>query len=342
MAKVSPHRSAIVNLCRSGMKAAAIATRLKCSIPLVYKVLAQWRKTGDVQEKKKQGRPRTVNTRKSRGIIKKRITRNDGVSLNKMAKSLGMARSTLQSIVHNDLGLKSYRLLNGQQLTDQAKQKRLEKCKELKKFFRVRRLEDVLWSDEKVFTIEVAKNSQNHRQLLSPGLKNSRRRKFATKTLFPKSLMVWGGVSANGTTELIFIDKSIKINAKTYQDEIIKKAIIPWKQINPGMIFQQDWAPAHGAKSTLAFLDTKIKDYLGKDLWPPNSPDLSPLDFSVWGVLDEHLSRQKINNLQDLRRELLKAWAKLDLAYLRRTVESVKKRIQACIDADGGHFENLL
>ena len=108
------------------------------------------------------------------------------------------------------------------------------------------------------------------------------------------------------------------------------------------MIFQQDWAPAHGAKTTLAFLDDKIKDYLGKDMWPSNRPDLNPLDFSVWGYLEERLSSRKITNLGTLKKFHLKEWNDIDDTYLRRTVAAVPRRIQSCIDADGGHFENLL
>lgn len=342
MAKISSHREAIINLSQSKMKPSAIAESLKCSISLVYKVLKQWKTSGTVAEKKKHGRPRTVNTRRMRGIIKKRITRNDEVSLNKMAKDLQISRSTLQSIVHNDLSLRSYRLFNGQVLTDQAKQNRKEKCKKLCDFFKVRRIEDVLWSDEKVFTIEVARNAQNNRQLLSPSLKNTGKRKIATKGLFPKSLMVWGGVSATGKTSLVFIDKNVKINANVHQEEILEKAVVSWKRNHPNVIFQQDWAPAHGAKTTIRFLETKIGSFMTKDLWPANSPDLNPLDFSVWGFMEEQLRSRKVHNLNNLRKELIKIWDDLDINYLRRTIDSVKKRIEACIEADGGHFENSL
>ncbi|CAJ0924736.1 unnamed protein product, partial [Mesorhabditis belari] len=82
--------------------------------------------------------------------------------------------------------------------------------------------------------------------------------------------------------------------------------------------------------------------FLTKDQWPANSPDLNPLDFSVWGFMEEQLRNRKINNLNDLRQELIKIWNDLDANYLRRTVDSVKKRIEACIKADGGHFENFL
>lgn len=342
MTKVSPHREAIINLNQSKMKPNAIATSLKCSISLVYKVLKQWKTSGTVAEKKKRGRPRTVNTRKNRGIIKKRIIRNDGVSLNNMAKNLQMARSTLQSIVHNELNLRSYRLLNGQVLTDQSKQNRKEKCKKLLEFFKVRRIQDVLWSDEKIFSIEVAKNAQNHRQLLSPALKNTRKRKISAKASFPKSLMIWGGVSAKGKTPLVFIDKNVKINANIYQEEILGKAVMSWKKNYPNVIFQQDWAPAHGAKTTIRFLETKIRSFLNKDLWPTNSPDLNPMDFSIWGFMEEQLRSRKVQNLNDLRKEIMEVWNDLDVNYLRRTIDSVKKRFKACIQADGGHFENSL
>ena len=142
-----------------------------------------------------------------RGIIKKRIDRKDDLSLNQMTKQLNISRKTLQMIVKNNLGLRSYRLPNGQVLTDQAKQNRKEKCKKLRELFTVRRIEDVLWSDEEVFTVEVAENSQNHRQLLSPALKNNRKRKVATRSLFPESSMVWGGIRSKCKTSLIFIDK---------------------------------------------------------------------------------------------------------------------------------------
>ncbi|UYV68167.1 hypothetical protein LAZ67_5003235 [Cordylochernes scorpioides] len=45
--------------------------------------------------------------------------------------------------------------------------------------------------DEKIFTVEVAHNSQNHRQLLPPGNKASRKRRVHIRLKFSKSVMVW-------------------------------------------------------------------------------------------------------------------------------------------------------
>lgn len=342
MAKTCESRDAIARLSARGMKNSAISAKLSVPLRTVQAIVKQFNEVGHINTKPGRGRKRTVNTRKMRGIIKKRINRNDGISVNKLAGDLKISRKSAQLIIKNELGLRSYRMLNGQVLTDQAKKNRKEICKNLRNFFKVRRLEDVLWSDEKVFPVEVVKNSQNHRQLISPSQKNTRKRKVATKALFPKSLMVWGGISATGKTPLIFIEKNVKINAKVYQDEILTKAVIPWKQAHANMIFQQDWAPAHGAKTTISFIETKIGDFLTKELYPANSPDLNPLDFSVWGHMEEQLRTRKVTSLKELRAELTKIWNALDVDYLRRTVLSVERRIAACIKADGGHFENFL
>lgn len=54
---------------------------------------------------------------------------------------------------------------------------------------------------------------------------------MATKSLFPKEVMVWGEISADGRTPLISIDKNVKIYAyvyQKYQSEVLKKAGVPW------------------------------------------------------------------------------------------------------------------
>ncbi|EYC38951.1 hypothetical protein Y032_0685g1523 [Ancylostoma ceylanicum] len=310
MTKVCPCRDTIARLAENGMKNTAISSKLGVPLRTVQKIVKQWREKEHVQPRAGSGRKRTVNTRRMRGIIKKRIDRKDDLSLNQMAKQLNISRKTVQMIVNNELGLRSYRLLNGQVFTDQAKENRKEKCKKLWEFFKVRRIEDVLWSDEKVFTVEVAKNPQNHRQLLRPALKNNRKRKKP----FPGKLN--GGDSREGFGA--------------------------WKQKHPNFIFQQDWAPAHGAKTTINFLETKIGCFLTKDFWPSNSPDLNPLDFSVWGFMEDQLRSKNVKNLEDLRRELIEIWNNIDVNYLRHTSDSMKRRIDACIKADGGHFENTM
>jgi len=56
------------------------------------------------------------------------------------------------------------------------------------------------------------------------------------------------------------------------------------------VVFQQDGAPAHRARDTVAFLEREMPDFIPSTLWPPNSPDLNPVDYSIWSVLQVYHS----------------------------------------------------
>uniref|UniRef100_A0A8R1EEG7 Uncharacterized protein n=1 Tax=Caenorhabditis japonica TaxID=281687 RepID=A0A8R1EEG7_CAEJA len=75
---------------------------------------------------------------------------------------------------------------------------------------------------------------------------------------------------------------------------------------------------------------------------PIINPDLNPMDFSVWGMLEGKIAGKVFATVDDLKAALEVAWASIDDGYLRRTVNSVKKRLRACVKARGSNFEILL
>ena len=44
-------------------------------------------------------------------------------------------------------------------------------------------------------------------------------------------------------------------------------------------VFQQDSAPAHRARQTVELLWRRTPKFIAPDLWPPNIPDLNPVDY---------------------------------------------------------------
>src|SRR6218665_2690079 len=72
-----------------------------------------------------------------------------------------------------------------------------------------------------------------------------------------------------------------------------------------GFVFQQDGALAHRARDTFAFLERKMPDFISPTLWPPNSPDLNPVDYSIWSVLQEKVYRSTIANISELNMRLI-------------------------------------
>jgi hypothetical protein len=96
------------------------------------------------------------------------------------------------------------------------------------------------------------------------------------------------------------------------------------------------------AKLTLA--DKEILDFIGRDQWPPNSPDLNPLDYCIWGVMLDRYEKYapKPTNVNELKVALQQIWDSLTLQTVQKAVVTFRKRLQACIRCDGGHFEHLL
>jgi len=99
--------------------------------------------------------------------------------------------------------------------------------------------------------------------------------------------MVLVAVLILGTTELIFIQPGVKINGAytvtSYSVSTFCRRVIA----GDFFTFQQDNAPAHRAGDTVEFLSRNTPDFIPMLLWPPNSPDLNPVDYEVWGVLQQ-------------------------------------------------------
>ena len=79
--------------------------------------------------------------------------------------------------------------------------------------------------------------------------------------------------------------------------------------------FQQDGAAPHTTRGVLAHLRElfpgKVISKGGDVPWPPRSPDLSPLDFFLWGHLKGVVFAQPVPSLRALRALLSQAIASL-------------------------------
>jgi len=51
--------------------------------------------------------------------------------------------------------------------------------------------------------------------------------------------------------------------------------------------FLQDTVPLHCAKVTQQFLRQNTPDFIAADEWASYSPDLNPLDYCIWDILQD-------------------------------------------------------
>lgn len=113
------------------------------------------------------------------------------------------------------------------------------------------------------------------------------------------------------------------------------------------MVYQHDGAPAHTANVSVAALNATFGSFIGRGgflNWPARSPDLNPLDYFFWGFMKSIIYDQNPpNNSEELEAKYQQALAKLTPEMIRKsTHEQFVRRLEACIEANGGHFEHLL
>jgi len=73
-------------------------------------------------------------------------------------------------------------------------------------------------------------------------------------------------------------------------------------------VFQQDNAASHRAKDTIKLLHQETPDFTGPDLWPPNSPDLNPVYYKDWDVIQQRVCECRMNSVDELKKRLVEVW----------------------------------
>ena len=79
-------------------------------------------------------------------------------------------------------------------------------------------------------------------------------------------------------------------------------------------VFQQDNAPSHRVKDTIKLLQQQVLDFIGPDLWPPNSLDLNTVDYKVlWCYAAESvwINECRMNSVDELKQRLVEVWNSL-------------------------------
>ena len=71
--------------------------------------------------------------------------------------------------------------------------------------------------------------------------------------------------------------------------------------------------------------------------WPPRSPDMNPLDYHVWGYMKAMVYAHKVNTREELLQRNLSETRSVNSAAVLRKFTRDRK----CVQADGGHFEQL-
>lgn len=129
------------------------------------------------------------------------------------------------------------------------------------------------------------------------------------------SVMVWGAIGYRKKVDLIFVEN--RMNAEAYKN-MVGPLFPAWgyEMAGIGWQFQQDNAPIHVAKVTLAhFKDLNIRVFEG---WPSKSPDMNIIE-NVWSLLARAVYKEgkQYSNKVELRNSIIHEWRNLEQMVTR-------------------------
>lgn len=205
---------------------------------------------------------------------------------------------------------------------------------------------EILFTDEASFTREGIFNSKNNHEWAAVNPHGTVIRGHQHRF----SVNVWAGVLGdslvgpyilpNRLTSPIYLAFIRDILPELLEDIALQDRLnMTW--------FQHDGAPAHFGEHVRDHLNTTYgRNWIGRGgptPWPARSPDLTPLDFYVWGHMKTLVYSTPVTDEQDLVARIVAAAALLQERNEFRAVrQSLSNRFTLCNQMRGGHFEHRL
>lgn len=302
-------------------------------VTTVKSIVKRYGEQGFVENNPRCGRPSLLSSREIRYVIKRaeQKPRESAPKLNdSLARHTGVTVSdvTIRRSL-NRAGLHGRTARNKPFITKTNKKKRLQFAKDNvdkdQEYWN-----NVLFTDESKFNIHASDGKVRVWRRVGEALKEKNLR--GTVKHGGGGVLVWGCMAASGVGSLSFIDgimdhrKYINILAAELVPSVTKLGI------RDTYIFSQDNDPKHTACNTRLWLLYNTRKQIQT---PPQSPDINPIEH-IWAEVERQLRKRATRNVVELKTALQDIWANIEEDTTRNLVGSMKRRLQAVIEAKGG------
>lgn len=261
------------------------------------------------------------------------------------ARVFNVGRMTVWRLLRDE-GLYPYHFTRVQELKPLDLPPRVEFCRWL--------LQDptrsILWTDESTFTRVGLFNIHNAHWWTTENPHVVKPDHFQTRF----SVNVWAGLIGDRLLGPVFLDR---LNGQTYLEFLTGVLATMLEDIpliylrTMSMYWQHDGAPAH--------YDRRVREYLSNEYgnrwigrggpvpWPARSPDLTPLDFHVWGRAKDLVygnDGHTISSAEQLKLRIVNAFAVMasDRETLLKVQRHIIKRAAVCVEQQGGYVQQLV
>lgn len=333
----------VIALLQSGMRQVDVARQLNLSRFSVRRVYQRFVETGGYVRRRGSGRRRCTSETDDRFIVSTSLRNrfSNAVELRQQLQAT-RRRTVSVSTVRRRLKEKkiaAHRAATGPKLTAEHRRARLQFAREHVDWT-LDQWAAILFSDETRVCLFC--NDRRKRVYRRQGERFAQVCIQETVEYGGGSCMFWGGISADGKTDLVCVSRTGgargqgSLTGHRYITEILEVHVVPYAGfIGEGFTLMHDNARAHTAAI--------VRDYLqevGISVmpWPARSPDLNPIEH-LW----DHLKRKVRSRdpapttLQELESAVVEEWTTIPQEEVLKLIRSMRERMQAVIRARGGN-----
>lgn len=271
---------------------------------------------------------------------------NPHVSIRTLARECNISRSTIQRILReNKFHPFKIHLVQGLRPTDF--ERRLEFIATLRVawYDNPEILSQICWTDESRFHNNGVVNKHNAHYWSENNPRWMMETRF--QTIF--GINVWAGIFHGYFIGPYFYEGTL--TSERYLD-FLQNLLPAFLEDIPIlerrlMIWQQDGAPPHNAQRITEYLDIQFPQRWignrGPIKWPARSPDMTPMDFFIWGYLKDVVYQRQSNNVEELKNRIREACQTITAPMITAACSrGIFKRYEACVEAGGAQFEHFI
>lgn len=319
----------------------------------VLDLIAKFTETGSVSNRKRT-EPRVLNQ-----ATQIEILGHFGINPRSSLRQISAATHISLGSVHKVAKLHKfhpYQMQICHELNEDDFDRRIEFCEQMTGMINNNNeiLKNTCFSDECTFYLNGFVNRHNSRYW-----SNENPHIFTEgHTQYPEKLNVWAGILGDQVIGPLFIQGNL--NGAVYLD-MLENAINPLiteavenqrdadgnLQLDEEQLyFQQDGAPPHYVLPVRQWLQNTFPGrWIGRRgaiEWPARSPDLTPLDFFLWGHLKSVVYTPQPQSIAELRQRIIEECRSIPRHVFQNVREHVEQRLYCCLATNGQHIEQLL
>jgi len=76
---------------------------------------------------------------------------------------------------------------------------------------------------------------------------------------------------------------------------------------------------AHHARETIDLLHQQTPDFIPPNLWHPNIPDLNPVSYKIWAIMQSRVYQTKICSMEE--RRVIDVWCGLEQSTTNMAID---------------------